>query len=565
MKFPCRISDRSISVLIDNKMKTIHSDHSAFKRLREELAKPDQSADVIRECVDLTSFIARVSFGKVQISDDQVRYNGNPVGEVIATRLLAMVKNGDDPEPLALFLDLLMQNPLESARNELYLWLEAGHAPFTPDGHFLAFKKVRDNFRDCHSGKFDNSPGKIVEMPREQVDTDRARTCSTGLHFCQHGYLSCFSGQRTIIVKINPADVVSIPCDYNNQKGRAWRYEVVGEVDNDTAKNKNHFKDVHVDRRYEAKPPVPPTEQQTAIIKLIEEWLEVDGLTLDSKIAGLASDDRDHHDVVHKVERKFDVFGTIHDYDENLSVARLDELLTAALALPKRDPAIVAFLTAEVSEIVESHLGVESTKIKPESKFMDDLGADSLDVVELVMAAEERFSIEVSEEDANHLLTVGEAVSHVYDILRREDRLAEFRSGSEGADTEGLPVVTDVTIPSMGDMVNKSFTMLKADASVREVPKEKPTSKAKVKAKPVKKAKPAPKKTVAKKAAPKPKSSGLGKEAPMIFKTSDGREFTANEIKSKIRNAGSIRAAARDLNMGKSTLAAWVKRIDADA
>jgi hypothetical protein len=76
----------------------------------------------------------------------------------------------------------------------------------------------------------DNSVGKIVEMERNSVDDNSSNTCSSGLHFCSQEYLSSFGGERTVIVKINPRDVVSIPNDYNNSKGRACRYEVIGEV-----------------------------------------------------------------------------------------------------------------------------------------------------------------------------------------------------------------------------------------------------------------------------------------------------------------------------------------------
>jgi hypothetical protein len=68
-------------------------------------------------------------------------------------------------------------------------------------------------------------------MERFDVDDNKDNTCSTGLHFCSQSYLSCFGGERTVIVKINPADVVSIPSDYNDAKGRACRYEVIGELE----------------------------------------------------------------------------------------------------------------------------------------------------------------------------------------------------------------------------------------------------------------------------------------------------------------------------------------------
>jgi hypothetical protein len=67
-------------------------------------------------------------------------------------------------------------------------------------------------------------------MARNKVDDNQNNTCSQGLHFCSEGYLKHFGGARTVIVKINPRDVVSIPNDYNQTKGRACRYEVIGEV-----------------------------------------------------------------------------------------------------------------------------------------------------------------------------------------------------------------------------------------------------------------------------------------------------------------------------------------------
>jgi hypothetical protein len=72
-------------------------------------------------------------------------------------------------------------------------------------------------------------------MERNLVDDDQNRTCSTGLHFCSKDYLNHFGGERIVILKINPRDVVSIPNDYNDSKGRCARYEIVDEIDKDKA------------------------------------------------------------------------------------------------------------------------------------------------------------------------------------------------------------------------------------------------------------------------------------------------------------------------------------------
>ncbi|MBT3286374.1 MAG: acyl carrier protein [Victivallales bacterium] len=66
-----------------------------------------------------------------------------------------------------------------------------------------------------------------------------------------------------------------------------------------------------------------------------------------------------------------------------------------------------------VKEIIVEQLGVNPEQLNPEAKFVEDLGADSLDQVELVMAFEEEFGAEIPDEDAEKLTTVGEAVSYV--------------------------------------------------------------------------------------------------------------------------------------------------------
>jgi acyl carrier protein len=66
-----------------------------------------------------------------------------------------------------------------------------------------------------------------------------------------------------------------------------------------------------------------------------------------------------------------------------------------------------------VKEIIASELGVEIEKVTDDAHFVDDLGADSLDTVELVMAFEEEFGIEIPDEDAEEMQTVGDAVDYL--------------------------------------------------------------------------------------------------------------------------------------------------------
>lgn len=67
----------------------------------------------------------------------------------------------------------------------------------------------------------------------------------------------------------------------------------------------------------------------------------------------------------------------------------------------------------KIKKVVAEKLSVETEEVVPEASFVDDLGADSLDLVELIMAMEEAFDIEISDEEAEKLLTVNDAVSYI--------------------------------------------------------------------------------------------------------------------------------------------------------
>lgn len=70
-------------------------------------------------------------------------------------------------------------------------------------------------------------------------------------------------------------------------------------------------------------------------------------------------------------------------------------------------------VSEKVKEIISEQLGVKKEEIKEESSFIDDLGADSLDTVEVVMALEEEFGIEIPDEDAEKITKVGEAINYI--------------------------------------------------------------------------------------------------------------------------------------------------------
>lgn len=246
---PAMFSNESVTFYIDGEPYSADQSLPGYRELLDELKQPDpdteklirltQPIQAIRTAVEDAVVGAEAKGpdylpkGTVSVTRNAVLFNGRPIDGVLVDRILWLLSEGFDIMPMVRFLENLYQNPADFARDELYLWLENSDLPITEDGCFLAYKNVNGDYTSIHDGRTKNNPGTVVQMPRQQVDPVRDRTCSRGLHFCSKSYLPHFSrgsNGRTVLLKINPADVVSIPSDYNNAKGRAWKYEVLHDV-----------------------------------------------------------------------------------------------------------------------------------------------------------------------------------------------------------------------------------------------------------------------------------------------------------------------------------------------
>ena len=169
----------------------------------------------------------------IKITKDTVSIDGEDLKtdkKTVKNHIIRSIKSGVTKTVYHKFLSKVKNNPKKYIEDELFKFLESGNFPIADDGDFYAFKKIESDYKDNHSHSMDNRPGKIVTMSRKDVCEDRHVTCSTGLHFASLEYAKDYSGTRLMIVKVNPKDVVSIPNDYNNQKGRCCRYKVICEI-----------------------------------------------------------------------------------------------------------------------------------------------------------------------------------------------------------------------------------------------------------------------------------------------------------------------------------------------
>lgn len=208
---------------------TILKDDARYAQAKELIRS--NRLDELLLLADKGAAIDTRSEGKFTVVDGVITIDGEALPRALSGKLLELIEANEDTLPLERFWDNLRQNPSQGARESLYSFLVANNVPITNDGCIITYKMVLENFFDSHTGKtYLNKPGSIITMPREDVDADRNSTCSRGLHVAAFEYASNFTGRRLMECKVHPKDVVAVPTDYNDQKMRVCRYQVIRET-----------------------------------------------------------------------------------------------------------------------------------------------------------------------------------------------------------------------------------------------------------------------------------------------------------------------------------------------
>jgi hypothetical protein len=228
------ITDRTITFFAKNKPRSLHRDNVSQDQWDEALiALKEGNTDLLLRLTDMASVLVDYTDGEIEIINGNVHYDGELLDNYPAKRMIEFMRGGLPFGPLAAFIKRLMHNTSYRVREQLYGFLESSSMPITEDGYFLAYKKVRSDYMDIHSGTFRNAIGDVCEMPRFKVDDNPNNTCSAGLHVCSYSYLPHFGSDNSstvMVVKVDPSDVVSVPTDYNNAKMRVCKYEVIDEI-----------------------------------------------------------------------------------------------------------------------------------------------------------------------------------------------------------------------------------------------------------------------------------------------------------------------------------------------
>jgi len=215
-----------ISGVYNGRPFNVSSENPQFKKLVEVCTSGRwEEFDAV---YSLATAVVKYTQGKVTVEGNFVYYNGELLHNVVVDKILEFMEKGYPYKALLNFLEKLMQNPSKRAVTELYTFLAHKGFPIHDDGDFLAYKGLRDDYYDRHSGKFLNSIGSKHKMDRNLVDDNWGVNCSQGFHVGTYAFANDFrNGGKLVLVKINPADVVSVPSDAECQKCRVCAYEVV--------------------------------------------------------------------------------------------------------------------------------------------------------------------------------------------------------------------------------------------------------------------------------------------------------------------------------------------------
>ena len=137
------------------------------------------------------------------------------------------------------FWNKLKLNPSYKSVQRLYEFIKRNNVTLLPDGDILLYRVVKrtekaNTFVDLYTGTMKQSIGETVSLPRNKVDDNNENSCSAGLHVASWSYMkhygSAYSGQDAVVnVSVNPANVVSIPYDYNCAKIRVCEFTILEE------------------------------------------------------------------------------------------------------------------------------------------------------------------------------------------------------------------------------------------------------------------------------------------------------------------------------------------------
>ena len=422
----------TIMVIDSGVVKTARADHPKWEDLNKTFNRINYvgdhftgPVDELLELLDLKNAVETYTVGLLSVNALGVTYSGRPLHTIDAERVMAFMRDKLSYKPIANYIARKMKNPSARAIAEMYNFLEHKGMPLTLRGTFLAYKGVTMDFWSISGnkdtvvlhgevdaqGRISNVIGTTVEVERSSVDDDFRQGCSYGLHAGSLAYAKGW-GQRVVIVEIDPADVVSVPSDCSCQKLRCCKYTVIGEYNGplpDTLCT-DYEDDNELDVCHICGEPDGTCNCDTECAECKKERLEAEADQANATIAAAASETPlipNHVGEPPVAEPIPNAVGTAP---------------VAPLAVPPPDApsGLNADYLKIIRDIISEQIGINVADVLPDTRMDSELLAlDSLDGVELAMAFEEEFGIEIPDIDAEKGVsaTVADICKYIQDRL----------------------------------------------------------------------------------------------------------------------------------------------------
>jgi hypothetical protein len=220
------ITKGQIALTVKGKNHTFQSDHKDYEWAIRALLDGTSPSEVLVRLNPMVNLPKNLPFS---LQNDVVFVGKRIVPTELGKKLLACAAAGKY-KPFLAFWNKLVKNPSYRSQNQLFSFLQTHNFPLTKEGDFLAYKKVREDYMDCHTGTILNKPGRVIKMDRGLISDDPQHPCATGLHCANMRYAQGFSGTRLLEISVNPMNVVSVPYDSNFEKMRVCCYKINKEI-----------------------------------------------------------------------------------------------------------------------------------------------------------------------------------------------------------------------------------------------------------------------------------------------------------------------------------------------
>ena len=244
---------RQITVYHNDKILTFNREDNEdlFLKVRELYKVADYDG-----IANLTVSIENINFRYLDSDlninkEGLVTINGYVLPTSLSKVIVALYKEDAPIDCFINFWHKLNQNPSNKARLRLYDFVDSKNVTLLPDGDLLLYKVVKrteipGRYVDIYTGTIYQSIGDTISMRRALVDDDDTRVCSHGYHCCSYEYTNHYgnakSGQDAVVnVKVNPANIVSIPIDYNGSKLRVCEFTILEENTNLTEIRQTYY------------------------------------------------------------------------------------------------------------------------------------------------------------------------------------------------------------------------------------------------------------------------------------------------------------------------------------